>query len=96
MAGRCGIDVGDVPAGQLREFGQRAHAPDVSLARTARSGSGVPQYRSRDRAQSTLLASHSPIRPSRMCSGCQPMVWFWATSSALRSEVRTYQLGLPQ
>ncbi len=60
------------------------------------TGSGVPQYRSRDRAQSTLLASHSPIRPSRMCSGCQPMVWFWATSSALRSEVRMYQLGLPQ
>ena len=60
------------------------------------TGSGVPQNRSRERAQSTFLASHSPIRPSRMCSGCQPMVWFSATSSDFRSEVFTYQLGLPQ
>ncbi len=60
------------------------------------TGSGVPQNRSRDRAQSTLLASHSPIRPSRMWAGCQPIVWFWATRSDWRADVRTYQLGLPQ
>ena len=39
-------------------------------------GSGVPQNRSRESAQSTLFASHSPKRPSRMYPGCQSIVWF--------------------
>ena len=41
-------------------------------------GRGVPQNRSRESAQSTLFASHSPMRPSRMCAGCQSIVAFWA------------------
>ena len=36
-------------------------------------GSGVPQYRSRDNAQSTLLSSHSPKRPLPVSGGCQAM-----------------------
>ena len=59
-------------------------------------GSGVPQKRSRDSAQSTLLASHSPKRPSWMYAGCQSIVWLAASRSSLRVEVATYQLGLPQ
>ena len=34
-------------------------------------GRGVPQYRSRDRDQSTLLASQSPKRPYLIVGGCQ-------------------------
>src|SRR5262249_51340478 len=35
------------------------------------SGSGVPQYLVRDSAQSTLLRSHSPYRPSLTVAGYQ-------------------------
>ena len=49
------------------------------------TGNGVPQKRSRDSAQSTLLASQFPNRPSRMVSGTQLMVRF---SSTIRSRIR--------
>ena len=38
------------------------------------TGSGVPQNRSRDSAQSMLLSSQLPKRPSRMVAGTQFMV----------------------
>src|SRR6202035_5984669 len=37
----------------------------------SQTGSGVPQYRVRDSAQSTLLRSHSPYRPFLIVGGCQ-------------------------
>src|SRR5580704_8837402 len=40
------------------------------------SGSGVPQYLVRDRAQSTLLRSHSPYRPDLTVSGNQFVLSF--------------------
>ncbi len=60
------------------------------------TGSGVPQNRSRDNAQSTLFSSQSPKRPCLMCSGCQPMVSFSRSSSALYADVRANHVGLAQ
>jgi hypothetical protein len=67
------------------------------------TGSGVPQYRSRERAQSTLPSSHLPKRPYLMCSGCQPMPSFSRSRSSRRADVRTnhevlaqYRSGVPQ
>ncbi len=57
-------------------------------------GRGVPQYRSREMAQSTLLRNHSPNLPCWMCSGCQLMSPLSATISSLYSVVRMYQEGL--
>ena len=79
-----GVDAGDVASRPARTARPASRRSAVWPSSHRHTGSGVPQNRSRDRAQSTLLASHSPIRPSRMCSGCQPMVWFCATRSALR------------
>ena len=49
------------------------------------TGSGVPQKRSRESAQSTLLASQFPNLPSRMFCGTQLMV---RLSSTMRSRMR--------
>src|ERR1700746_1028435 len=57
------------------------------------SGSGVPQYLVRDSAQSTLLRSHSPYRPSLIVGGCQLVFSFSASSESLTAVVRTYQDG---
>ena len=57
-------------------------------------GIGVPQYRSREIAQSTLLRSHSPKRPSRKWPGYQLISRFRATMSSLCAVVRMYQDGL--
>jgi hypothetical protein len=95
MAGRWGSTV-ETSTPASSESSARDPTQTMWPSSQRQMGSGVPQNRSRDSAQSTLLANHSPIRPSRMCSGCQPMVWFWAINSALCSEVRMYQLGLPQ
>src|ERR1700733_874955 len=57
------------------------------------SGSGVPQYLVRDRAQSTLLRSHSPYRPSLIVGGCQLVFSFSASSSSLIAVVLTNQDG---
>ena len=57
------------------------------------SGSGVPQYRVRDSAQSTLLRSHSPYRPCLMFGGNQLVRSFSASSWSLTAVVRMYQDG---
>src|SRR5580698_8456338 len=59
----------------------------------SQTGSGVPQYRVRDRAQSTLLRSHSPYRPSLIVGGCQLVFSFSASSSSLIRVVLMYQDG---
>ncbi len=55
-------------------------------------GSGVPQYRRRDSAQSTRFSSQLPNRPSPMCGGCQSISLSFATSPAFFSVVRMNQL----
>ena len=57
------------------------------------TGSGVPQYLVRDSAQSTLLRSHSPYRPSLMVGGYQLVISFSASSCSLIAVVRMYQDG---
>ena len=57
------------------------------------SGSGVPQYRVRDSAQSTLLRSHSPYRPFLIVTGCQFVFSFSASSWSLIAVVLMYQDG---
>src|SRR5262249_23678441 len=47
------------------------------------SGSGVPQYLVRDSAQSTLLRSHSPYRPSLTVAGYQFVRSFCSISWSL-------------
>src|SRR6185437_10360957 len=59
----------------------------------SQTGSGVPQYRVRDSAQSMLLRSHSPYRPCLMVGGCQPVCSFTASSRALIAVVRMNQDG---
>ena len=56
-------------------------------------GSGVPQYRVRESAQSTLLRSHSPYRPSLIVGGCQFVFSFSASSRSLMAVVRMNQEG---
>src|ERR1039457_4719454 len=56
-------------------------------------GRGVPQYLVRDSAQSTLLRSHSPYRPSLMVGGCQLVRSFSASIRSLTWVVRMYQDG---
>ena len=55
------------------------------------TGSGVPQKRSRESAQSTLFASQFPKRPSRIVSGTQRMVRFNATMRSRNRLVSMYQ-----
>ena len=57
------------------------------------SGSGVPQYLVRDRAQSTLLRSHSPYRPCLIVGGCQLVLSFSASILSLIAVVRMNQDG---
>src|SRR5229473_7501796 len=52
------------------------------------SGSGVPQYLVRDRAQSTLFRSHSPYRPVLTVAGYQLVRSFSASSLSLIAVVR--------
>jgi hypothetical protein len=60
------------------------------------TGSGVPQYRSRESAQSTLFSSQSPKRPCLMVSGCQLTVSFSRSSASFCAEVRTNHVGFAQ
>jgi hypothetical protein len=60
------------------------------------TGIGVPQYRSRDNAQSTLFSSQSPKRPCLMWSGYQLIVSFSRNSASLRSDVRANHVGFAQ
>ena len=64
-----------------------SHSPQTQ------SGSGVPQYRSREIAQSTLPASHSPKRPSWMWPGTQWICSFSATIESRTAVVRKYHEG---
>src|ERR1700689_1852703 len=57
------------------------------------SGSGVPQYRVRDSAQSTLLRSHSPYRPCLTVAGHQFVCSFCSSSRSLIAVVLMYQEG---
>ncbi len=61
-----------------------------SSASHSQTGSGVPQYRSRERAQSTLFSSHSPIRPSPISSGCQSTEALCSSSRSFTAVVRMY------
>src|SRR5674476_1204591 len=56
-------------------------------------GSGVPQYRDRDSAQSTLLSSQSPYRPCLIESGYQFVRSFSRRRASLICVVRMYQDG---
>src|SRR3954451_17586537 len=56
-------------------------------------GSGVPQYRLRDSAQSMLFCSQSPYRPHLMVSGNQLVASFSRSSASLTCVVRTYHDG---
>src|SRR5579871_4743153 len=59
----------------------------------SQTGSGVPQYRVLDSAQSTLLRSHSPYRPCLMVGGCQLVFSFSASSWSFTRVVLMYQDG---
>ena len=85
------VDVGDVAAGECAEFAERARRPSAWPAAQRQIGRGVPQYRSRDSAQSTLFSSQLPYRPCLMWSGNQLTPSFTASSRSFTSVVRTYQ-----
>ena len=53
----------------------------------AQIGSGVPQYRERDRFQSTRFSSHLPKRPEPVLAGFQLIVSFSAISRSLTAVV---------
>ena len=57
-------------------------------------GMGVPQYRSREMAQSTPFLSHSPNRPSLMYSGYQLILRLLAINCSFMAVVRMYQDSL--
>src|SRR5215831_589292 len=86
--GRCGsMPVTSLPA---RLDSSASEPTQVTWpAAQVQMGNGVPQYRVRDSAQSTLLRSQSPNLPSLIVGGCQ----FWASSSALISVVLMNQDG---
>ena len=54
------------------------------------TGSGVPQKRSRESAQSTLFSSQSPNRPCLMWPGCQSTVSLAASRRSRSCEVAMY------
>src|SRR6266487_496395 len=56
-------------------------------------GSGVPQYRVRDSAQSTLFRSHSPYRPYLTVAGYQLVRSFSSSSLPLIAVVLMYHEG---
>src|SRR5713226_8596735 len=90
--GRCGSSPDrSRPASSDSSASEPAQVTCSSLQ--SHSGSGVPQYRVRDNAQSTLLRSHSPYRPCLMVGGCQLVFSFSASSSSLTAVVRMYQEG---
>jgi hypothetical protein len=94
MKGRCGSR-----SDRFRPLSSESSASEPTATRRAGSaslrqiGSGVPQYRSRDSAQSTLLFSQSPYRPVLMLSGYQLVFSFSASSRSLIWLVRMYQDG---
>jgi hypothetical protein len=77
--GLLGLDEVIEGAGVEREdLGRGAGRLHRAVSSLTQMLSGVPQKRSRDRAQSTLLRRKSPKRPSLMCSGSQWIAWLLA------------------
>ena len=76
-----------------RELASSASEPTAvsCIAAHRQIGSGVPQYRSRESAQSTLFSSQLPYRPCWMCSGYQLTPSFTSSRRSLTAVVRTYQ-----
>src|SRR5688572_33271045 len=85
MKGLCGSK--SAGNGLPAFWASSVNAPTAStcfeLASHIHTGSGVPQYRSREIAQSTLFLSHSPNRPERISGGCHSTNSFRADISSL-------------
>src|SRR3989304_6027861 len=60
-------------------------------SRQIQIGSGVPQNRSRESAQSMLFSSHSPNRPSPTSFGYQLIFLLFSINRSLKAVVRMYQ-----
>jgi hypothetical protein len=74
-----------------------ARLPTTSIARQAsqrHTGTGAPQKRWRDTAQSRALASQSANRLSPTWPGTQWILRLFATSRSLNAVTRTNQLGI--
>ena len=92
IAGRCGsTPVTSRPARSLSSVSEPTGVWWPFAQRQI--GSGVPQYRSRESAQSTLFSSQFPYRPSRMCSGTHTTDAFTSSKRCFTAVVRTYQAG---
>src|SRR5919106_486598 len=90
MAGRWGST--PETSRPARADNSRSEPTTVTWRREQRhTGSGVPQYRSRDSAQSTLFSSQSPYRPCLMCSGYQFTDSLISRRRSFRAVVRMYQ-----
>jgi hypothetical protein len=89
-----------IEVGQITPDRSASSAPIRCRCRTAVGASPdrqrVPQYRSRDSAQSTLFSSQLPKRPCLMFGGCQLMRSFSRNSGSRCSDVRTNQEVLAQ
>ena len=84
MNGRCGSrSARSRPVSSDSSASEPTATSRVGSASLRQIGSGVPQYRSRDSAQSTLLFSQSPYRPVLMFSGYQFVFSFSASSWSL-------------
>src|SRR3989344_77963 len=53
-------------------------------------GNGVPQYLSREIAQSLMPSNHSPKRPSRIWAGSQLIVLFSLTITSRSLDIAMY------
>src|SRR6201995_4002098 len=93
--GRCGSRLDRSRAASPASPASSAREPTQVMWSFSHShnGSGVPQYRVRDRAQSTLFRSDSPYRPCLMLGAYQLVFSFSASSWSLAAVVRTYQDG---
>ncbi len=91
---RCRSTSRAIPSGDFATIASmEAGASACSQASQIQMLSGVPQNRSRDSAQSTLLRRKSPKRPSLRCSGSQCTAWLLSSASRLRLVVRTNHAG---
>ena len=82
--GRCGSKLsGSPPASSpssAKLLMQIQSSGSVSLIQT---GKGLPQYRSRESAQSMLFSNHSPKRPAPISGGAQRILAFCSTIFSL-------------
>src|SRR2546430_3659863 len=86
MYGRCRSASAGSPSSSVELTTRVSWQPSQT-----QNGSGVPQYRVREKAQSTLFSSQSPIRPVFMCGGTQLVALLLATSWSFITVVRMYQ-----